>query len=287
MTSVATVLSCGFRASKEKTPPDNIIAPARSMECEPGCGLCKAAFEKHGKNSNGSINPNFQAIGRKGLYKICKERGVKNPEKILQADLVTLLEEHPDFKPKISEESSLVYEMMEEAGHFAFFGVKYHAELAAIERKWMHMKRMIRGYLNGSLPHLKDLIDLHWSEYSVSTCRKDSRHCRETCRVYRLIGEAPELAMLKDGQKMYKGHRRVFDAATGLLQAAVDPGSLSEKQQFFAERLQTARDNRKVVEERRDRCEREIKAERNRKKYNKQKKKPKKQVVVEREDFII
>ena len=122
------------------------------------------------------------------------ERGVPNASrKTLMADLVATLQSHEDFKPKMTAETSMVYEMYRQRGHWAFFGVKYHAELAAIERKWMHMKRAVRGFMTGSLPVLKDLLSLHWQEYTVLNARKDMRYCRDTCVVYRDLGKEADL----------------------------------------------------------------------------------------------
>ena len=92
-------------------------------------------------------------MGRKGLYKFLAEHGVDQPKKIKMNTLVTTLQSYDDFKPKMSAETSMVYELMESHGHFAFFEVRYHAELAAIERKWMDMKRSVRGYMTGHDMH--------------------------------------------------------------------------------------------------------------------------------------
>ena len=89
---------------------------------------------------------------------------------------------------------------------FAFFGVKYHAELAAIERKWMHMKRSVRGFMTGQLHVLNDLLDIHWGEYTVHSARKDMRHCRDTTAVYRQLGIEAGLTKLEAGQKELRKH---------------------------------------------------------------------------------
>jgi electron transfer flavoprotein alpha subunit len=94
----------------------------------------------------------------------------------------------------------------------------------------MHMKRAVRGFMTGQLQVLKDLLDIHWSEYTVTSARKDMRHCRDTCAVYTHLGEEADLTQLESGQREYKGHRRVFDGATNLITAAVAPESLTEKQ---------------------------------------------------------
>jgi hypothetical protein len=146
------------------------------------------------------------------------------------AECVQLLQQFSDFKPKMSAESSMVYEMYQKHGHFAFFGVKYHAELAAIERKWMVMKRAVRGFNNGCLQTLKDNLENNWAAYTVDCARKDITHCRDTCAVYRQLGVEADLTKLEAGQKEYKSHRRVFDCATDMLKAEVAAADMTEKQ---------------------------------------------------------
>ena len=201
------------------------IQGPRARECQPGCVQCQASFTEHGHKRG------YQSVGKKGLYMFLTERSVPDASRKTKMDkLVAILNTHEDFKPKMTAESSMVHEMYEQHDHWAFFGVKYHAELAAIERKWMHMKRAVRGFMNGNLQNLKDLLDIHWQEYTVMSARKDMRHCRDTCAVYRDLGKEADLTQLEDGQKEYTSHRRVFDGATNMLKAAVRPEDMTEKQ---------------------------------------------------------
>lgn len=226
----ATVMTCkqgGAHAHLRHTfwtQPSGELPMPRATECEPGCAECRASYAQHGQK------PGYQSVGRKGLYILMAERGVKNPKKIKMEELVKTLQSHSDFKPKMSAENSMVYELMQDHGHFAFFGVKYHAELAAIERKWMHMKRSVRGFMTGQLQLLKDMLDIHWGEYTVIAARKDMRHCRDTAAVYWQLGIDADLTKLEAGQKEYTSHRRVFDGATNLLKALSAPEDMTEKQ---------------------------------------------------------
>ena len=108
--------------------------------------------------------------------------------------------------------------------------MKYHADLAAIERKWMHTKRAVRGCMTGQLHVLKDLLDIHWIEYTVHAARRDMRHRRDTAAVYRQLGIEADLTKLEAGQQEYKGHRRVFDGATNVLKALTAPEDMTDKQ---------------------------------------------------------
>jgi len=104
----------------------------------------------------------YQSIGVKCLLNVCKERGLpvyrnghSGPTK-KQEELVEMLQACPDFSKKTICERTYVTELCQKRGHVALFGVKYHAELAHIERKWMWLKQKIRPRLNGSLRRLSD-----------------------------------------------------------------------------------------------------------------------------------
>ena len=240
----ATVMTCkqgGAHAHLRHTfwieQPGKIPMP-RAIECEPGCAECRASHALHGHKQG------YQSVGRKGLYTLLTERGVKNPKQIKMDKLVEILQSHDDFKPKMTAETSMVYELMQGHGHFAFFGVKYHAELAAIERKWMHMKRAVRGFMTGQLQLLKDMLDIHWAEYTVVAARKDMRHCRDTAAVYRQLGIEADLTKLESGQQEYTSHRRVFDGATNLLKALTAPEDMTDKQLSKVATLKKVRDQK-------------------------------------------
>ena len=88
---------------------------------------------------------------------------------------------------------------------------------------------------------MKDMIDIHWAEYTVMSARKDMRYCRDTAAVYRQLGIEADLTKLEGGQQEYKGHRRVFDGATNLLKATVAPEEMTDKQLNKVETLKKVR----------------------------------------------
>ena len=269
----ATVLTCKQGGAHEHLrhtfwmPKAGTIPMPRAILCEPGCRQCEESFRIHGQK------PGYQSVGRKGLYKLLTERGVDKPTKIKMDKLVEILQSHDDFKPKMSAETSIVYELMLDHGHFAFFGVKYHAELAAIERKWMHMKRSVRGFMTGQLQLLKDMIDIHWAEYTVHSARMDMRYCRDTSAVYRHLGVEADLTKLEGGQKEYKGHRRVFDGATNLLKAAVTPEEMTDKQLKTVATLKKVRVQKDEHKQDKQNAESDYKAKINRRDHRKKKRK--------------
>ena len=91
---------------------------------------------------------------------------------MIQCDQVKALGRWDDFSDKKKHERARVFEMYAARGHKALFGVKYHAELAHIERKWMYLKRFVRPYLNGKLPKLESLLKSEWHKYTVHDARK-------------------------------------------------------------------------------------------------------------------
>lgn len=214
--------------------PNNDVLVKRSIECRPGCQECRAAYEA-------SSDPNFQSIGKKGLKIVLSERGMFKSG-MNQARCVATLQTCEDFASKHKADRAYVTEYLSNAGHVALFGTKYHAELMWIERKWMHLKRFIRGNLDGSLPKLKLLLKQHFRVFKVEDACKAARHCRTTMRAYlRLAADATLDSLLLEEKKM-KGHRRVLDASDNLLKLKADV-KLTTRQEQTAKRTEKKRLN--------------------------------------------
>ena len=239
--------------------PDPTKLPyPRWIECVPGCQTCQKDFAEHGHE------PGFQTTGQKGLWQVLKERHAFNPDDKMP-DCVKRLQQFEDFQIRMGGENSIVYDMYEKCGYaHAFFGVKYHAELAAIERKWMYLKQQIRGLLDGSIPTLRGLLAEYWPRYGVLSCRKDCRHVRETGEVYKQMGSNPNLAALEVGQHEYKGHRRVFDSVLGMFRAEYAANKMTLESLLQAARTKTARIQKKESIEWRNESEKDLKAFRKR-----------------------
>ena len=184
----------------------------RAALCQPNCEQCTKEFNKFGKADSPDFDPNWQSIGVKGLAVVLRERGLlqsgwHHPEMLAE------LQKCSDFTKKDLIGRAAVTTQMVNYGYTALFGVKYHAELAHIERKWMMLKRAIRTNLDGSLPVLKRLIKDAWPNYTVHDARKSARHCRATMRAYMKLG-GTDLDELREEELKMKGHRRVFDSVT-------------------------------------------------------------------------
>ena len=116
----------------------------------------------------------WQCIGYKGLLKVLKERGFSvykvghSGRTKPQEELVKMLQTCPDFNPKTLHERARVTELMKERGHIALFGVKYHAELAHIERKWMWLKQKIRPKLDGAIRRLGQELEKWFPQFALS-----------------------------------------------------------------------------------------------------------------------
>ena len=185
----------------------------RALLCQPGCEKCTKEYEQYGKPGSPDYDPNFQSVGVKGLAVVLEERGLletgwHHPEMLLA------LQKCSDFQKRDLIGRAHVTAQMEGYGYIALFGVKYHAELAHNERKWMMVKRAIRGKLDGKLPTLRRLLKDAWGGYTVDDARKAARHCRATMRAYMRLGGTDLEDMRAEELKM-KGHRRVFDSVTG------------------------------------------------------------------------
>ena len=139
-----------------------------------------------------------------------------------QEDQVKALMQCNDFSEKKAHERAHIYELFRARGYFALFGVKYHAELAHIERKWMYLKRFIRPYLDGKLGTLDKLLRKHWGSYTVHDARKSGRHCRTTMHAYRALGDAASLDTLREEEQKQKSHRCEVNAQTGRLVLKAD-----------------------------------------------------------------
>ena len=199
--------------------PDGSVVPRR-IRCVPGCQKCQDAYDKVAKKLSQHLK-NFQSIGVKGLTIVNTERGIFR-HGMKQEDQVKALMQCSDFSEKKAHERAHIYELFRARGYFALFGVKYHAELAHIERKWMYLKRFIRPYLDGKLGTLDKLLRKHWGNYTVHDARKSGRHCRTTMHAYRALGDAASLDTLREEEQKQKSHRCEVNAQTGRLVLKAD-----------------------------------------------------------------
>lgn len=206
----------------------------RAIECRPGCKECRAAYEA-------SSDPDFQSVGFKGLKIMCGERG-KLKAGMHQPELIAALQQCEDFAVKHLADRAYVTEYLAKAGHLCLFGTKYHAELMWIERKWMHLKRFIRGDLDGGLPRLKQLLSKHFKVFKILDSCKAARHCRTTMRAYVVLAENATLDSLQQEEQKMKGHRRVLDSADNILKLKADV-TLTEREEKYAQRTEIRRRN--------------------------------------------
>ena len=194
--------------------PDGRPVPRKIM-CIPGCQICKAAYDKV-VSETPELVKNFQSIGKKGLTVVNTERGIFR-HGMKQEAQVKALSACSDFSSKKLHERAFIYEPYAKLGYFALFGVKYHAELAHIERKWMYLKRFVRPYLDGKLNTLDKLLRKHWPRYTVHDARKSGRHCRTTMQAYRALGDSASLDTLREEEQKQKSHRCEVNSETGKL----------------------------------------------------------------------
>ena len=164
-----------------------------------------------------------------------------------QPEMVQALQKCSDFQKKDIIERAAVTAQMQSYGYIALFGVKYHAELAHVERKWMLLKRAIRSKLDGTLPTLKRLLRDAWPRYTVGDARKAARHCRVSMKAYMVLGNT-DLDTLREEELKMKGHRRVFDSVVGrfVMRAGLQQ---SARDRIYALRTEKARVHRLAKQE--------------------------------------
>ena len=125
--------------------------------------------------------------------------------------------------------------------------VKYHAELAAIEMKWMKLKQRIRKFLDGKLSTLKNLVTDAYCSFTVHDARKACRHCRETMRAYQTLGASPAtLENLKAEEIKLKSHRRVIDCQSSSLKLKANM-TVTMKELLNAHKAQMARETKEAL----------------------------------------
>ena len=194
--------------------PDGRPVP-RKFQCVPGCQVCQASHDKVAAETPHLLK-NFQSIGRKGLTIVNTERNIFR-HGMKQEAQVKALSECSDFSAKKQHERAYIYELYAAFGYFALFGVKYRAELAHIERKWMYLKRFIRPYLSGKLAALDNLLHKHWGNYTGHDTRTSRRYCRTTMNAYRALGDAVSLDNLREEEPKQKSHRCEVHGETRML----------------------------------------------------------------------
>ena len=212
----------------------------REFPCTPGCQEC--VEERAAKSKLAGFKAaEFQCIGKKGARQICIERGIYREGWNLE-HCVNALAKHDDFTPRSAVDKAYVTELMGSFGYVALFGVKYHAECAWIERKWMRLKELVLPHLDGTLPKLHKLLKKHWKKFAISDAWKAARHCRETIRAYRILGNDVEMDGLEAARKVQKSHRKAIDSADGLLKEMAQL-SLKEKEKRAAAKTLKRREN--------------------------------------------
>ena len=202
-------------------------------------------YEKYGKPGSPYFDPNSQSVGVEAWKAMLEERDMLQAG-WHQPEMIAELQKCEDFESKDLIGRAHATAQMKGYGYIALFGVKYHAALAHVERKWMMLKRAIRPKLDGKLPTLKRLIKDAWSGYTLDDARKSARHCRVSMNAYMKLG-GTDLDLLRTEELKMKGHWRVFDSVAGrfVMKAGLQQ---TTKQRLDALCTEKARLNRLVKE---------------------------------------
>lgn len=121
--------------------------------------------------------------------------------------LKRILELQPDFR----EQTSLVQEVIEAAGHMCIFLPKFHCELNFIEFFWGAVKKYLRDHCDYTFDTLKENMPKALSSVRLDTIRKWEHRMHRWMSAYRtgLSTRDAQLHVKKYSSTKYKSHRRV------------------------------------------------------------------------------
>ena len=118
-----------------------------------------------------------------------------------------LLEVQPDFQ----EQRSLVWEVIEAAGHLCIFLPKFHCELNFIEYFWGAMKKYLRDHCDYTFATLQANLPKALESVAVGTIRKWEHRMWRWLEAYDdgLAAREAQHHVQKFSSRKYKSHRRV------------------------------------------------------------------------------
>jgi len=151
-----------------------------------------------------------QAIGKKGLLTVCKERGLLDESKLgtyKKKDLQDILQRQADFAAENVVPIVETTVAKHPGGHVVKWIPKYHCELNPIELVWNRMKKYARKHCGYSIHHLRDTIPKALDSVPLVLIRRFARLCRDYSRAYH---EGCKEGCIAAAHKTYKSHRRVF-----------------------------------------------------------------------------
>ena len=118
-----------------------------------------------------------------------------------------LLEVQPDFQ----EQRSLVWEVIEAAGHLCIFLPKFHCELNFIEYFWGAMKKYLRDHCDYTFATLQENLPKALESVAVETIRKWEHRMWRWLEAYDdgLAAREAQRHVQMFSSRKYKSHRRV------------------------------------------------------------------------------
>lgn len=150
-----------------------------------------------------------RGLWRNGLVMQCKkdESGVKCKSYATDCCAKQILDLQPNFK----EQTSLVQEVIESAGHLCIFLPKFHCELNFIEFFWGAAKRYLRENCDYSFATLQENMPKALASVSVETIRKWEHRMQRWMEAYRdgLGAKDAQKQVKKFSSTRYTSHRRI------------------------------------------------------------------------------
>ncbi len=150
--------------------PDALIAS--NLNVSDGGSRCNGKVMRQGKFGDSVQNMQTPEGKQKGLRTILQERGI-NTEQMLKADMIAVLNSHPDF----ANQKPWLQEICYEASHLIIFFPKFHPELNWIERYWSIAKAYARANCDYTFETLKSTVPQALDHVGVQTMRRYARKC--------------------------------------------------------------------------------------------------------------
>lgn len=158
----------------------------------------------------------------KGMKQVLLERGLwksslkmKCSDKPCETDSPDcccrrILERQPDFV----EQTSLVQETIEAAGHLCIFLPKFHCELNFIEFFWGAVKRYLREHCDYTFDTLKENMPTALHSVELNTIRRWEHRMIRWMTAYRggMGAKDAQLQVKKFSSTKYTSHRRIPEA---------------------------------------------------------------------------
>jgi hypothetical protein len=172
----------------------------------------KTILEERGLWREQTIPGHFVRLKATGALAVGEEGPTIQPgtrvwqpgNRMLLEEALQVLEQQPDFVAQ--SKKNWVTEIVEQYGHIAVFGAKFHPELAAIEYFWGQTKKYLRRHCDYTFDTLRRALPEAIASVTVTTIRRHYAHVRRYMRAY--ADHTLSLEQIEWAMRKYSSHRR-------------------------------------------------------------------------------